>query len=147
MENVSMDKVSKDVLLQVITGEVNVKVPQTVEVLDTQTGTIKQENGTEMQWASLTVADSEDLDLLRSIGREELVPQLKVKLADYKGEDVTLLVGQLLDTTNMELVFTEKRTPRGTQIDGVALECVFEYQSSPSLGGRNNVSPSTRLSK
>ena len=120
MENVSMDKVNKDVLLQVVTGEVNVRVPQTVEVLDTQTGTIKQENGTEMQWASLTVADSEDLDLLRSIGREELVPQLKVKLADYKGEDVNLLVGQLLDTTNMELVFMEKRTPRGTQIEGIA---------------------------
>lgn len=120
MENVSMDKVNKDVLLQVITGEVNVRVPQTVEVLDTQTGTIKQENGTEMQWASLTVADSEDLDLLRSIGREELVPQLKVKLADYKGEDVNILVGQLLDTSTMELVFMEKRTPRGTQIDGIA---------------------------
>lgn len=120
MENVSMDKVNKDVLLQVITGEVNVKVPQTVEVLDTQTGTIKQENGTEMQWASLTVADSEDLDLLRSIGREELVPQLKVKVADYKGEDISLFVGHSLDTSNMELVFIEKRNPRGTQIDGIA---------------------------
>lgn len=119
MENVSMDKVNKDVLLQVITGEVNVKVPQTVEVLDTQTGVIKQENG-ETQWGSLLVADTEDLDLLRSIGREELAPQLKVKLADYKGEDVNILVGQLLDTTNMELVFIEKRTPRGTQIDGIA---------------------------
>ena len=119
MENVSMDKVNKDVLLQVVTGEVNVKVPQTVEVLDTQTGVIKQENG-ETQWASLTVADSEDLDLLRSIGREELVPQLKVKLADYKGEDVNILVGQLLDTSNMELVFIEKRNPRGTQIEGIA---------------------------
>lgn len=120
MENVSMDKVNKDVLLQVVTGEVNVRIPQTVEVLDTQMGTIKQENGTEMQWASLTVADSEELELLRSINREELVPQLKVKLADYKGEDVNLLVGQLLDTTNMELVFMEKRTPRGTQIEGIA---------------------------
>lgn len=120
MENVSMDKVTKDVLLQVVTGEVNVRVPQTVEVLDTQMGTIKQENGTEMQWASLTVADTEDLDLLRSIGREELVPQLKVKLADYKGEDVNLLVGELLDTSNMELVFMEKRNPRGSQIEGIA---------------------------
>lgn len=120
MKDVSMDKVNKDVLLQVVTGEVNVRVPQTVEVLDTQMGTIKQENGTEMQWASLTVADTEELELLRSINREELVPQLKVKLADYKGEDVNLLVGQLLDTTNMELVFMEKRTPRGTQIEGIA---------------------------
>ena len=120
MKNVSMDKVNKDVLLQVVTGEVNVKVPQTVEVLDTQTGIIKQENGTETQWASLTVTDSEDLELLRSIGLEENASQLKVKLADYKGEDVNLLVGQLLDTTNMELVFTEKRTPRGTQIEGIA---------------------------
>ena len=121
MENVSMDKVTKEVLLQVVTGEVNVRVPQTVEVLDTQMGTIQQQDGTEMQWASLTVADTEDLDLLRSIGREELVPQLKVKLADYKGEDVTLLVGQLLDTANMQLVFMEKRNPRGgSQIDGIA---------------------------
>ena len=120
MKNVSMDKVNKDVLLQVVTGEVNVKVPQTVEVLDTQTGVIKQENGMETQWASLTVTDSEDLELLRSIGLEENASQLKVKLADYKGEDVNLLVGQLLDTTNMELVFTEKRTPRGTQIEGIA---------------------------
>lgn len=125
MENVSMDKVSKDVLLQVVTGEVNVRVPQTVEVLDTQTGTIKQEDGTEMQWASLTVADTEDLDLLRSICREELVPQLKVKLADYKGEDVNLLVGQLLDTTNMELVFIEKRNSRGSQIEGIAFRTML----------------------
>lgn len=120
MENVSMDKVTKDVLLQVVAGEVNVRVPQTVEVLDTQTGTIKQEDGTEMQWASLTVADTEELDLLRSINREELVPRLKVKLADYRGEDVGLLVNQLLDTSNMQLVFLEKRTPRGTQVEGVA---------------------------
>lgn len=120
MKNVSMDKVNKDVLLQVVTGEVNVKVPQTVEVLDTQTGTIQQQDGTEMQWASLTVADTEELDTLRSVGYEDNVSQLKVKLADYKGEDVNLLVGQLLDTTTMELVFTEKRTPRGTQIDGIA---------------------------
>lgn len=120
MKNVSMNKVNKDVLLQVVTGEVSVRVPATVEVLDTQTGTIKQENGTETQWASLTVADTEELDTLRSVGYEDNVNQLKVKLADYKGEDVNLLVGQLLDTTNMELVFTEKRTPRGTQIEGIA---------------------------
>lgn len=120
MTNVSMDKVSKDVLLQVVAGEVNVKVPAVVEVLDTQTGVIKQEDGTEMQWASLTVTDSEELDKLRSIGLEENASRLRVKLADYKGEDVGLLVGQLLDTTNMELVFVEKRNPRGTQIEGLA---------------------------
>lgn len=120
MKNVSMNKVNKDVLLQAVTGEVNVRVPATVEVLDTQTGTIKQENGTETQWASLTVADTEELDTLRSVGYEDNVNQLKVKLADYKGEDVNLLVGQLLDTTNMELVFIEKRTPRGAQIEGIA---------------------------
>lgn len=120
MKNVSMNKVNKDVLLQAVTGEINVRVPATVEVLDTQMGTIKQENGTETQWASLTVADTEELDTLRSVGYEDNVNQLKVKLADYKGEDVTLLVGKLLDTTNMELVFTEKRTPRGTQIEGIA---------------------------
>lgn len=122
MKNVSMDKVNKDVLLQVVTGEVSVKVPQAVEVLDTQTGVIKQENGTETQWASLTVTDSEDLELLRSINLEENASQLKVKLADYKGEDISLLVGQLLDTSNMELVFIEKRNPRGTQIDGIAFK-------------------------
>lgn len=120
MANLSMDKITKDVLLKMVTGEVNVKVPAVVEVLDTQTGTIKQETGTEMQWASLTVADSEELELLRSINREELVPQLKVKLADYKSEEIGLLVGQLLDTSNMELVFIEKRNPRGTQIEGLA---------------------------
>lgn len=120
MKNVSMNKVNKEVLLQAVTGEVNVKVPAVVEVLDTQTGIIKQENGTEMQWGSLTVTDSEDLEKLRSIGLEENASQLKVKLADYKGEDISLLVGQLLDTSSMELVFIEKRNPRGTQIEGLA---------------------------
>lgn len=120
MTNVPMNQVTKEALLQIVAGEVNVKVPAVVEVLDTQTGVIKQEDGTEMQWASLAVADTEELELLRSINREELVPQLKVKLADYKGEDVSLLVGQLLDTSNMELVFIEKRNPRGTQIEGIA---------------------------
>lgn len=119
MKNVSMNKVNKDVLLEAVTGEVNVKVPATVEVLDTQTGTIKQESG-EMKWGSLTVADTEELELLRSVGLEDNVNQLKVKLADYKGEDISILVGQLLDTSTMELVFIEKRTPRGTQIDGIA---------------------------
>lgn len=120
MENVSMNKVNKDVLLQVVTGEVNVTVPAVVEVLDTQSGVIKQEDGTEMQWARLTVVDSEELELLRTINKEELAPQLQVKLAEYKGEDVGLLVGQLLDTTNMEIVFIEKRNPRGSQIEGLA---------------------------
>lgn len=122
MKNVSMNKVNKDILLQAVTGEVNVKVPAVVEVLDTQTGTIKQENGTETQWASLTVADSEELEVMRSVGYEDNVNQLKVKLADYKGEDVSLLVGHLLDTSNMELVFIEKRNPRGTQIEGIAFK-------------------------
>lgn len=117
-----MNKVNKDILLQAVTGEVNVKVPAVVEVLDTQTGTIKQENGTETQWASLTVADSEELEVMRSVGYEDNVNQLKVKLADYKGEDVSLLVGHLLDTSNMELVFIEKRNPRGTQIEGIAFK-------------------------
>ena len=126
MKNVSMNNVNKDVLLEALTGEVNVKIPAVVEVLDTQTGTIKQENGTEMQWASLTVTDSEDLEKLRSIGLEENASQLKVKLADYKGDDLSLLIGQLLDTSNMELVFVEKRTPRGTQIEGVAFRTTVE---------------------
>ena len=121
-----MNNVNKDVLLEALTGEVNVKIPAVVEVLDTQTGTIKQENGTEMQWASLTVTDSEDLEKLRSIGLEENASQLKVKLADYKGDDLSLLIGQLLDTSNMELVFVEKRTPRGTQIEGVAFRTTVE---------------------
>lgn len=120
MTNVSMDKVNKEVLLQMVSGKVNVKVPAVVEVLDTQSGVIKQEDGTEMQWASLTVTDSEDLEKLRSIGLEENASLLKVKLADYKSEEIGLLVGQLLDTTNMELVFIEKRNPRGTQIEGLA---------------------------
>lgn len=120
MTNVSMDKVNKEVLLKMVSGEVNVKVPAVVEVLDTQSGVIKQEDGTEMQWASLTVTDSEDLEKLRSIGLEENASLLKVKLADYKSEEIGLLVGQLLDTTNMELVFVEKRNPRGTQIEGLA---------------------------
>lgn len=120
MKNVSMNKVNKDVLLEALTGEVNVKIPATVEVLDTHTGVIKQENGADTQWASLTVADTEELELLRSVNLEENVSQLKVKLADYKGEDVSLLIGHSLDTSNMELVFVEKRNPRGTQIDGVA---------------------------
>lgn len=127
MKNVSMNNVNKDVLLEALTGEVNVKIPAVVEVLDTQAGAIKQEDGTEMQWASLTVTDSEDLEKLRSIGLEENASQLKVKLAGYKGdEDLSLLVGQLLDTSNMELVFIEKRTPRGTQIEGLAFRTTVE---------------------
>lgn len=126
MKNVSMNNVNKDVLLEALTGEVNVKIPAVVEVLDTQTGIIKQENGTEMQWASLTVTDSEDLEKLRSIDLEENASQLKVKLADYKGDDLSLLIGQLLDTSNMELVFIEKRNPRGTQIEGLAFRTTVE---------------------
>lgn len=126
MKNVSMNNVNKDVLLEALTGEVNVKIPAVVEVLDTQTGTIKQENGAEMQWASLIVTDSEDLEKLRSIGLEENASQLKVKLADYKGDDLSLLIGQLLDTSNMQLVFIEKRNPRGTQIEGLAFRTTVE---------------------
>lgn len=127
MKNVSMNNVNKDVLLEALTGEVNVKIPAVVEVLDTQTGTIKQENGAEMQWASLTVTDSEDLEKLRSIGLEENASQLKVKLADYKGDDLSLLIGQLLDTSNMQLVFIEKRNPRGIQqIEGLAFRTTVE---------------------
>ena len=127
MKNVSMNNVNKDVLLEALTGEVNVKIPAVVEVLDTQTGAIKQEDGTEMKWANLTVTDSEDLEKLRSIGLEENASQLKVKLAGYKGdEDLSLLVGQLLDTSSMELVFVEKRTSRGTQIEGLAFRTTVE---------------------
>lgn len=126
MKNVSMNKVNKDVLLEALTGELNVKIPAVVEVLDTQTGAIKQEDGTEMKWASLTVVDSEELEVMRSVGYEDNANQLKVKLADYKGDDISLLIGQLLDTSNMELVFIEKRNPRGTQIEGLAFRTTVE---------------------
>ncbi|KAA1035162.1 hypothetical protein ERX35_011195, partial [Macrococcus equipercicus] len=86
MKNIAMNKVNKDVLLEMLQGEnLQVVIPSVVKVVDYQTGYFTNKDGEEIPYASLKVVDLEELEKLQSVGLEENANEVKVKLKGYGG--------------------------------------------------------------
>lgn len=120
---VAMNKVTKDVLLELLSGEnVDVVIPDKVTVISYVADSIDQGEKGLMYWARLEVTSTEELELLQSIGLQENANILKVKLSGYQNENLNNLVGKNLDTSVMELIFDEKKIRDRTDIVGLAFK-------------------------
>lgn len=123
MKKNSMNNVDKDAILKMlVSGEIDVKIPKAVEVVDFQNGEFDRGEKGIMYWANLTVVDAEEIELLRGINLEENASPIKMKLTGYDNEDLSVLKGKVIDTSKMELVFTEKKTRVGNEIVGLAFK-------------------------
>lgn len=123
MGKISMNKIDKDMLLSMlVSGRVDLKIPQVVEIVDYQTGEFDRGDKGIMYWANLTVVDAEEIELLRGINLEENASPIKMKLTGYDNEDLSVLKGKVIDTSEMELAFTEKKTRVGNEIVGLAFK-------------------------
>lgn len=121
MKKVGMDKLNKDILLEIITEEkIGLHVPKKVTVRKINTGQIERKDKEPLLWASVEVSDSEELQKLTEMGYEDNVGVIKLKIANYMNESLEYLVGKELDTEGLEVVFDEKKTPRGTELKGLA---------------------------
>lgn len=123
MKTIGMNKVDKQALVEIACGaEMQVDFPNKVVVLDFEGGTIDQGEQGKMAWAKLIVGSAEELRKLKSVGLEENVNELTLKLAKYNGENLNDLVGKTISTDSADIVPLEKRSPRGTDIVGLAFK-------------------------
>lgn len=123
MTKVAMNKVTKEVLLELLSGEnVDVMIPEKVTVVSYVADSIDRGDKGLIYWARLEVTPTEELNLLKSIGLEENANLLKLKLSGYQNENLNALVGRNLDTAGMELVFDEKKIRDRTDIVGLCFK-------------------------
>lgn len=124
MGKISMNKIDKDMLLSMlVSGRVDLKIPKAVEVVDFQNGEFDRGEKGIMYWANLTVVDAEEIELLRSIGLEDNATLIKMKITGYENEDLSPLIKEVLDTSETELIFVEKKNKLGgSEIVGLAFK-------------------------
>ncbi|MDT2371328.1 hypothetical protein P6Z85_14555 [Enterococcus faecium] len=123
MQKISMNKVDKAAVLEILSGgDYAVDFPARVTVVDFDGGTIDQGEKGKMPWAKLIVASTDELKKLATVGLEDNANLITVKLASYEGENLNAYVGKVISTEPAEVVFQEKRSPRGTDIVGMAFK-------------------------
>lgn len=121
MKKIGMDKVDKEVLLELVTtSELELVIPSKVTVKKFNTGSIERKNQEPMAWANLEVSDSEELRVLSELGYEDNVGITRIKIANYSSEPLDYLVGKEVSTEGMEIVFHEKKVGNRTDIDSLA---------------------------
>ena len=125
MKKIPMTKVTKESLVDVVLGQSEVVIPNSVTVLNYQTGEFDRGEKGLMYWANLSVVDVEELELLKSVGLEENASLIKLKVSDYNNENLEALKGKVLDTNAMEIVFVEKKSKVGSEITGLAFKTSF----------------------
>ena len=91
MKKIAMSKVTKESLVDVVLGQSEVVIPNSVTVLNYQTGEFDRGEKGLMYWANLSVVDVEELELLKSVGLEENASLIKLKVSDYNNENLEAL--------------------------------------------------------
>lgn len=114
MKKIMMNKVDKDVLVEIISGRAEVSIPETVIVGSVQTGSFDRGEKGLMCWANMVVYSSDELELLTSVGLEENANELKLKLANYQNENLDNWIDKKIDVSEFEVVLVEKKGNRGT---------------------------------
>ena len=122
MKKIAMSKVTKESLVDVVLGQSKVVIPNSVTVLNYQTGEFDRGEQGVMYWANLEVCSTDELEKLTQVELQENVNVIKLKIADYKEESLDSLIGKVFATHDMEVLFLDKKTPRGVDINGMALK-------------------------
>lgn len=90
-------------------------IPSGIKIVDSSTGLLNEGKENQRSWANLTGVDSELYEKFSSIGQEQFCPSFKVKLKNYQGESISLLVGSEISFNNYEVsfVFDKFKQPIG----------------------------------
>lgn len=79
--------------------------PKAVIVRDFSIGIVNEGQSNQKPWANLVGVDTELLKQFKSINQEQFCPLLKIKLKNYKGEDLTSLVGAEIIFSDFDISF------------------------------------------
>ena len=105
MKKIAMSKVTKESLVDVVLGQSEVVIPNSVTVLNYQTGEFDRGEQGVMYWANLEVCSTDELEKLTQVELQENVNVIKLKIADYKEESLDSLIGKVFATHDMEVLF------------------------------------------
>ena len=87
-------------------------------VMSFSTGQIEAtDNKPAIPYASLQCAESDEYELYSKINRTSNVPKFKVKLRGFSNQDLSSLVGQVLDLSNAEISFKINKFQQPIGID------------------------------
>lgn len=87
-------------------------------VMSFSTGQIEAtDNKPVIPYASLQCAESDEYELYSQINRTSNVPKFKVKLRGFSNQDLSSLVGQVLDLSNAEISFKLNKFQQPIGID------------------------------
>lgn len=96
----------------------SLEIPKTLKIVDTQHGIIERDNAAAVKWAYFLAVDVELYEKFDSIDQAESCPQIKVKLKNYGGEDISDYLNKEISLTDCDVAFV---TDKFQQPTGFAL--------------------------
>jgi hypothetical protein len=83
----------------------SVVIPESVAVVDSNSGIMNEGQENQRFWASLTCVDKKIYDQFASISQEAYCPTFKVKLKNYQNENLDSLINADIVISKYELSF------------------------------------------
>ena len=83
----------------------SVVIPESVAVVDSNSGIMTEGQETQRFWASLTCVDKKIYDQFASISQEAYCPTFKVKLKNYQNENLDSLINADIVISKYDLSF------------------------------------------
>lgn len=83
----------------------SVVIPESVAVVDSNSGIMNEGQENQRFWASLTCVDKKIYDQLASISQEAYCPTFKVKLKNYQNENLDSLINADIVISKYDLSF------------------------------------------
>lgn len=109
----AMNKLDEKGLIDLVIESELVKLPGTIRVMETREGEFVNSDKEVIKYASMMVADLEELEALTSIGLEDNVNLIRLKISGYKGESLSQFEGKNFDSNNFDIQF--HKTNKGIQ--------------------------------
>lgn len=83
----------------------SVVIPESVAVVDSNSGIMNEGQENQLFWASLTCVDKKIYDQFASISQEAYCPTFKVKLKNYQNENLDSLINADIVISKYDLSF------------------------------------------
>lgn len=93
----------------------SVVIPESVEVVDSNSGIMNEGQENQRFWASLTCVDKKIYDQFASISQEAYCPTFKVKLKNYQNENLDSLINAdiVINKYDLSFVLDKLKQPIG----------------------------------
>jgi len=109
-DTLKIGEVTETEILEVLTATGAIKVPEKLLVRATNQGSIDND-GDKLPtlWANMTVVDPVELEALTAIGYEDNVKEIKVKVTNFDGKDLSVYEGKTIEPTALSFVWDKTR--------------------------------------